>query len=249
MRMVSMLALAGAMSLATASIAANAAEEVKGGAMMKAAPMTPATTSVTQGLLDHAAADGANFLQTNGNYSQTRFHPANQISTANVKNLHPAWIFQTDILDTLETSPIVVNGVMFVTTAFDHVYALNAKTGEQIWEYKHKMGPDHDLLLRAEQSRRRGLWRQCLCGDARRQTGRARRQDRRRQMVERGRRSRKGLFRDDGADGRQGPHSARHQRRRIRHSRLRQGVRRRDRRSEMDLRHDAGEFGGRLGKE
>jgi alcohol dehydrogenase (cytochrome c) len=35
----------------------------------------------------------------------------------------------------------VVNGVMFVTTAFDHVYALNAKTGEQIWEYKHKMGP------------------------------------------------------------------------------------------------------------
>ena len=83
----------------------------------------------------------SNFLHTNGNYWQTRFHPANQITTANVKNLHPAWIFQTDVLDTLETSPIVINGVMFVTTAFDHVYALNAKTGEQIWEYKHKMGP------------------------------------------------------------------------------------------------------------
>ena len=35
----------------------------------------------------------------------------------------------------------MVNGVMYVTTAFDHVYALNAKTGQQIWEYKHKMGP------------------------------------------------------------------------------------------------------------
>ena len=57
MRMVSMLALAGAMSLATASIAANAAEEVKGGAMMKAAPGTPATTSVSQDLLDKAAND------------------------------------------------------------------------------------------------------------------------------------------------------------------------------------------------
>jgi alcohol dehydrogenase (cytochrome c) len=141
MRMVSMLALAGAMSLATASIAANAAEEVKGGAMMKAAPGMPATTSVSQDLLDKAANDTANFLQTNGNYSQTRFHPAKQINTGNVKALHAAWIFQTDILDTLETSPIVVNGVMYVTTAFDHVYALNAKTGQQIWEYKHKMGP------------------------------------------------------------------------------------------------------------
>jgi alcohol dehydrogenase (cytochrome c) len=138
MRMVSMLALAGAMSLATASIAA---EEVKGGAMMKAAAGTPATTSVSQDLLDKAANDTANFLQTNGNYSQTRFHPAKQINTGNVKALHAAWIFQTDILDTLETSPIVVNGVMYVTTAFDHVYALNAKTGQQIWEYKHKMGP------------------------------------------------------------------------------------------------------------
>src|ERR1700677_3311610 len=141
MRMVSMLALAGAMSLAAASIGANAAGEVKGRAMMKAAPAMAATTSVSQELLDKAANDSANFLQTNGNYAQTRFHPAKQINTGNVKGLHAAWIFQTDILDTLETSPIVVNGVMYVTTAFDHVYALNAKTGEQIWEYKHKMGP------------------------------------------------------------------------------------------------------------
>ena len=101
----------------------------------------PAMTTVTQDMHDHAANDGSNFLQTNGNYWQTRFHPARQITAGNVHQLHPAWIFQTDILDTMETSPIVVNGVMFVTTAFDHVYALDAKTGEQIWEYKHKMGP------------------------------------------------------------------------------------------------------------
>src|ERR1700677_2109966 len=141
MRMVSMLALAGAMSLAVVSIGGDAAEEGRGGAMMKAAPTGPATTSVSQDLLDKAANDSANFLQTNGNYAQTRFHPAKQITTGNVKGLHVAWIFQTDILDTLETSPIVVNGVMYVTTAFDHVYALNAKTGQQIWEYKHKLGP------------------------------------------------------------------------------------------------------------
>jgi len=50
-------------------------------------------------------------------------------------------IFQTDVKESLETSPIVVDGVMFVTTSFSHVYALDAKTGEQLWHYAHKMGP------------------------------------------------------------------------------------------------------------
>src|SRR5262245_3534118 len=44
-------------------------------------------------------------------------------------------------MDTMETTPIVVNGIMYVTTAFDHVYALDAATGAQIWHYKHDMGP------------------------------------------------------------------------------------------------------------
>ena len=41
----------------------------------------------------------------------------------------------------METSPIVVNGIMYVTTSFNHVYALDAKTGEQLWHYKHEIGP------------------------------------------------------------------------------------------------------------
>ena len=43
--------------------------------------------------------------------------------------------------ESMETSPIVVNGVMYVTTSFSHVYALNAQTGEQLWHYKHAIGP------------------------------------------------------------------------------------------------------------
>ena len=97
--------------------------------------------TVTQDMLDRAAGDGNNFLHTNGNYAQTRFHPSRQINVLNVGDLRPAWIFQTDIVETMETSPIVVNGTMYVTTAFNHVYALNAKTGRQIWHYKHNMGP------------------------------------------------------------------------------------------------------------
>src|ERR1700731_1741910 len=100
----------------------------------------PAPT-VTPSMLERAATDGNNFLHTNGDYTQKRFYPNRQINTSNVKRLHPAWIFQTEVKESLETSPIVVNGVMYVTTSFSHVYALNAQTGEELWHYKHAMGP------------------------------------------------------------------------------------------------------------
>jgi len=44
-------------------------------------------------------------------------------------------------VESMETTPIVVNDTMYVTTSFNHVYALNAGTGKEIWHYKHKMGP------------------------------------------------------------------------------------------------------------
>jgi PQQ-dependent dehydrogenase (methanol/ethanol family) len=97
--------------------------------------------TVTQDMLSRAAGDGNNFLHANGNYDQTRYYPNRQINTANVGNLRPAWVFQTEVVDSMETTPIVVNGVMYVTTAFNHVYALDARTGEQIWHHKHNMGP------------------------------------------------------------------------------------------------------------
>ena len=97
--------------------------------------------TVTQDMMNRAGSDANNFLHTNGNYAQTRYYPASQINTSNVKNLRPAWIFQTEIVESMETSPLVINGVMYVTTSFNHVYALDAATGSQIWHYKHKMGP------------------------------------------------------------------------------------------------------------
>ena len=133
-----LLASAAALALAGA-VAANAQSEVKqgGGGGAMAAP----AANVTQQMLNGAGGDSKNFLATNGDYNQRRFYPGKQINTKNVKDLHVAWIFQTDIRESMETSPIVVNGVMYVTTSFDHLYALNAQTGEQLWHYKHDMGP------------------------------------------------------------------------------------------------------------
>jgi alcohol dehydrogenase (cytochrome c) len=130
--------LTGALALAM-TIGNASAQEVKqdtksGGKMVTVTP-------VTQAMLDKAAGDSSNFLLTNGDYKQQRFYPAGQITTKNVGKLHVAWIFQTEVRESMETSPIVVNGIMYVTTSFSHVYALDAKTGEELWHYKHPLGP------------------------------------------------------------------------------------------------------------
>jgi len=119
--------------------AANAQQEVKNAAGSTSA--TAEVTPVSQDQLNAAAKDSSNFLLTNGNYAQTRFYPNDQINRNNVAHLHPAWIFTTEVKESLETSPIIVNGVMYATTSFSHVYALDAKTGQQIWHFKPKLGP------------------------------------------------------------------------------------------------------------
>ena len=131
--------IASALALSISGISLVSAQETPQGAraVRGAAP----STNVTQDMLSRADADGKNFLHTNGDYNQQRFFPEDQINRSNVKRLHPAWIFQTEVKESLETSPIIVNGVMYVTTSFSHVYALNAETGEELWHYKHNMGP------------------------------------------------------------------------------------------------------------
>lgn len=130
--------LCGLMVLAAPAALAQA--EVQGGAATTGAGV-PKAVSVPQARLDGAGRDSANFLHSNGSYAQTRFHPANQINTGNVGKLKPAFIVQTEVVESMETAPIVVDGVMFLTTSFNHVYAVDAQTGKEFWHYKHKMGP------------------------------------------------------------------------------------------------------------
>lgn len=113
--------------------------EIQGGAAATGQPV-PKTISVPQARLDDAAGDGSNFLHSNGSYAQTRYYAAAQINTGNVASLKPVFNFQTAVLESMETAPIVVDGVMFITTSYNHVYALDAVTGQEFWHYKHKLG-------------------------------------------------------------------------------------------------------------
>jgi PQQ-dependent dehydrogenase (methanol/ethanol family) len=114
--------------------------EIQGGAAVTGSPV-PNSVSVSQDALRRADRDGANFLHSNMSYAQTRYYPSAQINTANVGKLRPAFTFQTEVLESMETAPIVVDGVMYITTSYNHVYALDAVTGKEFWHYKHKMGP------------------------------------------------------------------------------------------------------------
>ena len=76
-------AATSAAALSLAAFSAQATEEIKGGGGAGMAAMaTP--SAVSQAMHDKAGADNANFLQTNGNYWQSRFHPAGQINSRNV---------------------------------------------------------------------------------------------------------------------------------------------------------------------
>jgi PQQ-dependent dehydrogenase (methanol/ethanol family) len=101
----------------------------------------PKNVSVSQEMLTGAGGQNQNWLHTHGNYDQTRYYGGNQINTGNVKKLRPAFVVQTDVLESMETAPIVVDGIMYLTTSYNHVYAVDAATGKQFWHYKHKMGP------------------------------------------------------------------------------------------------------------
>jgi alcohol dehydrogenase (cytochrome c) len=84
----------------------------------------------------NAAGDTANWILPAKSYSGNHYTPATQIAPDNVAGLHVAWQFKiTDDEGPMEVSPIVYNGTMYVTTAHDHVFALDAATGKLKWEF------------------------------------------------------------------------------------------------------------------
>ncbi len=133
--------LTGAVLAAAAALAGSvAAQEVPQKPATKGAGV-PKNVNVSQQALNRAGSQGANWLHTNGSYDQARYYPGQQINTTNVKKLRPVFVFQTEVIESMETAPIVVDGVMYLTTSYNHVYAVDAATGKEFWHYKHKMGP------------------------------------------------------------------------------------------------------------
>ncbi|MBM4228939.1 MAG: quinonprotein alcohol dehydrogenase, partial [Gammaproteobacteria bacterium] len=129
------------MLLLGASALVQAGGEVPQAAATTGKSIPESVKPVTQQRLTAAENQDKDWLQVNVGYAQTRYYPGKQITTENVAKLVPKFVFQTQILESMETAPVVADGVMFLTTSYNHLHAINAVTGEEYWHYKHKMGP------------------------------------------------------------------------------------------------------------
>jgi len=86
-----------------------------------------------------ADKEPGNWMTQGRTYSEQRFSPLDAVNTGNVDKLALAWSFELSTNRGVEATPIVVDGVMYVTSAWSLVYALDAKTGALLWKYDPKV--------------------------------------------------------------------------------------------------------------
>ena len=120
-----------------------------------AAPMKapPVTTSVTPERIRNARSEPHNWLTYYGAYDGQRFSALKEINAGNVRELKPAWVFQQGVIGLIatpatysfEAAPIVVDGVMFVSGWDGYLWALDARTGKLLWQYRHAVPLDVPL--------------------------------------------------------------------------------------------------------
>ncbi|MCC7008536.1 MAG: PQQ-dependent dehydrogenase, methanol/ethanol family [Acidobacteria bacterium] len=85
----------------------------------------------------NATGEPHNWLTYSGAYFGQRYSPLTQITPANVRNLEIKWLLQNQVFGSWESSPIVVDGVMYLTQRPNDVLAVDAKTGRLYWIYKY----------------------------------------------------------------------------------------------------------------
>ncbi|MBI1791349.1 MAG: PQQ-dependent dehydrogenase, methanol/ethanol family [Acidobacteria bacterium] len=102
--------------------------------------MAPAA-SITEEKLRKAQNDPATWLTYGKNYFGWRYADLAQINAGNVSRLTPRWMFQTGVAGKFETTPLIFDGMIFITGPSNHAYALDLLTGRQIWHYYKPVPP------------------------------------------------------------------------------------------------------------
>lgn len=97
---------------------------------------TPASLSaVTNAELVNAGNEAEEWLSYGRDYGETRYSPLNQVNADNVSDLGLAWAYDTGTFRGLEATPLVRDGVMYATGSWSIVFAVDARTGEELWRY------------------------------------------------------------------------------------------------------------------
>jgi PQQ-dependent dehydrogenase (methanol/ethanol family) len=106
---------------------------------LEATAVVPEPAAVDATRIIHADDEPQNWLSYGRTYSEQRFSPLDQINAENVGELGLAWYFDFPTDRGIESTPIVVDGVMYVTASWSRVFALNAETGALLWQYDPKV--------------------------------------------------------------------------------------------------------------
>lgn len=107
----------------------NEAQESRDGQPMEAAG------GVSESRLMQAAGDVENWLAHGRTHDEQRFSPARKINDGNIGSLGLAWYFDIPTKRGIEATPLIIDGVMYVTGAWSIVYALDARSGKPLWIY------------------------------------------------------------------------------------------------------------------
>src|SRR5580765_3229089 len=97
---------------------------------------------VTSDRITRAADEPQNWLTYSGGYASQRHSLLKQIEPGNVKNLELKWILPNQVFGAWQSSPLVVNGIMYVTERPNDVLAVDAKTGRVFWQYRYTVSSD-----------------------------------------------------------------------------------------------------------
>jgi quinohemoprotein ethanol dehydrogenase len=89
-----------------------------------------------------ADREPGNWMSHGRDYGERRFSPLKEINDQNISSLGLAWHYDLDTYRGQESTPIVVDGVMYVTSAWSKVFALDAATGAPLWSYDPKVNPE-----------------------------------------------------------------------------------------------------------
>ena len=103
--------------------------------------LTPLLAQVTYNRILNSSAEPGNWLTYSGSYRSWRYSTLNQITTSNAPTLTTQWVFQSAGLGQFETTPLVIDGVLYGTGQDNRAFALDARTGRPIWRYQRTL-PD-----------------------------------------------------------------------------------------------------------
>ncbi|MDX1404345.1 MAG: PQQ-dependent dehydrogenase, methanol/ethanol family [Woeseiaceae bacterium] len=128
--------------LCIAAVLGSCSRDPATGSQATATARISGAAAVDAERLGNAGADPDNWMTHGRTYAEDRFSPLTQINADNVESLGLAWYFESDSAVGTQATPLVADGIMYTTSTWNVLHAIDAATGEEIWRYDPQLDRD-----------------------------------------------------------------------------------------------------------